>query len=311
MSGRSKILDRIAAECGLPDLVAVLSENISGADLKSLLMEVSARRASRQTVSDVLDQFGSDPLTQPSLTDPFRMLEVDLLAFTLAKEHFEPIELAPICPLGTITSLTSLNQDRIVSTTRKSEVVSDSTNVLALECARRRRKGYQEPIRLCASHRLMRPGVELKPGDLPHFRMFGLCSSVRGAKGFELEIGELRRHLNFHMALLRALKFKDGLGGRIRLTLSAFGAMSHEVLTELTSALGKDFSGVDVSPDHERVHGKGYYSGLCFHVYFEIAGKEYFVADGGFVDWTKELLHDRRERMLISGIGTERLCGIA
>jgi hypothetical protein len=31
------------------------------------------------------------------------------------------------------------------------------------------------------------------------------------------------------------------------------------------------------------------------------------VADGGTVDWTQRLLSDRRERLLLSGIGTERV----
>ena len=37
---------------------------------------------------------------------------------------------------------------------------------------------------------------------------------------------------------------------------------------------------------------------------------ELFIADGGFTDWTAKLLNDAKERLLISGIGSERLIGL-
>jgi hypothetical protein len=33
------------------------------------------------------------------------------------------------------------------------------------------------------------------------------------------------------------------------------------------------------------------------------------LADGGAVDWTQKLLSDAKERLVISGIGSERVCG--
>jgi hypothetical protein len=32
--------------------------------------------------------------------------------------------------------------------------------------------------------------------------------------------------------------------------------------------------------------------------------------DGGAVDWTQRLLSNAKERLVISGIGSERLCGM-
>ena len=34
------------------------------------------------------------------------------------------------------------------------------------------------------------------------------------------------------------------------------------------------------------------------------------MADGGFVDWTAALLANRKERLLISGYGVDRLAGL-
>jgi hypothetical protein len=39
----------------------------------------------------------------------------------------------------------------------------------------------------------------------------------------------------------------------------------------------------------------------------EINGGEAEIADGGFVDWTQQLLENGKERMLISGFGLELL----
>jgi hypothetical protein len=35
------------------------------------------------------------------------------------------------------------------------------------------------------------------------------------------------------------------------------------------------------------------------------------VSDGGFTDWTARLLADAKERLLISGLGSERLLSLA
>ena len=56
-----------------------------------------------------------------------------------------------------------------------------------------------------------------------------------------------------------------------------------------------------------RLHAVGYYRGVSLNVDAVLGGREYSVADGGTVDWTQRLLSDRRERLLVSGIGTERI----
>jgi GNAT superfamily N-acetyltransferase len=56
-----------------------------------------------------------------------------------------------------------------------------------------------------------------------------------------------------------------------------------------------------------RLHAVGYYRGVSFNIDAELGGQVYSVADGGTVDWTQQLLSDRRERLLVSGIGTERV----
>jgi hypothetical protein len=62
---------------------------------------------------------------------------------------------------------------------------------------------------------------------------------------------------------------------------------------------------VALAPD--RPSGRGYYTGLCFKVFAVFGETELEVADGGFVDWTQRLLGNRKERLLISGYGIDRI----
>jgi hypothetical protein len=39
-----------------------------------------------------------------------------------------------------------------------------------------------------------------------------------------------------------------------------------------------------------------------------VAGTELELIDGGFTTWTQQLLSNRKKRLLISGLGVERLC---
>ena len=50
-----------------------------------------------------------------------------------------------------------------------------------------------------------------------------------------------------------------------------------------------------------------YYSDLRFNIFAtNSSGKEYFLIDGGFTDWTQQLLSNKKERLFTSGFGIER-----
>ena len=65
--------------------------------------------------------------------------------------------------------------------------------------------------------------------------------------------------------------------------------------------------GVEVTEAPERESGRAYYRGLCFKVFAGRGRHRLEVGDGGFVDWTAKLLGSRKERLLISGYGIDRL----
>ena len=63
--------------------------------------------------------------------------------------------------------------------------------------------------------------------------------------------------------------------------------------------------------DHTRQRGRGYYRDLCFKVNAHASGTLEEIGDGGFTDWTRKLAASNKERLLISGIGLDRLAGFA
>lgn len=78
----------------------------------------------------------------------------------------------------------------------------------------------------------------------------------------------------------------------------------------VADAIGEAVDGAVRDPD--RTSGRGYYQGLCFKVMARFGGGELEeVGDGGFVGWTRELLSNRKERLLISGLGIDRLAALS
>jgi hypothetical protein len=62
--------------------------------------------------------------------------------------------------------------------------------------------------------------------------------------------------------------------------------------------------------DLDRTAGRGYYPSLCLSVRARFGDEMVECGDGGFVDWTQRLLSDRSERLLISGLGLDRMAAL-
>ena len=62
--------------------------------------------------------------------------------------------------------------------------------------------------------------------------------------------------------------------------------------------------------DRARQAGRGYYHSLCFKVNAYVQGEAREIGDGGFTDWTARLTANHKERLLISGLSTDRLAAI-
>ncbi len=313
------IIDRIRREQAGTELFEALAERLNPSDLQSLLLEVYRVRAAQQTPAGLLAQYERNRFVRPSAVDPRLLLEFDHLAFALAAPLFEPVELAPVGPLGTTSAIASVDQNSTIATVRNSELVSDSTNVLALECALRRRGLLQSPerirerVRLCASHRLLRAQHYDRPGALAHFRLFALCTAGRDQGSYSFEAEALVEQLGFYLRLLAALIERGYAMHSLRIGLTDFAAGNHQSAMQenVITPLAAQFPNVAFGFDPDRATGRDYYQGFCFYIYIkDEAGTEHTLVDGGFTSWTQQLLNNKKERLLISGIGTERVCSL-
>jgi hypothetical protein len=53
--------------------------------------------------------------------------------------------------------------------------------------------------------------------------------------------------------------------------------------------------------------GNRYYRGVRFKIFVTLDGSRLELAEGGFVDWSQKILGSKKERVLISGLGVERI----
>src|SRR5205807_3257795 len=201
-----------------------------------------------------------------------------------------------------------------VSTIRNTEVVSDSTNVLAIECAVRRGEqknfstGQASPVHLAASHRLLRgQKFGVGPGTRQHFRAFTLSSAGRDVGSLRFETETIGLHIEFFVTALR--KFL-GSPSTLRVAISDFGSKTpRPAVQPVVKKLQSAYKRVKIGIDQGRTQGKGYYGELCFKIFAtDSARKERELVDGGDVNWTQKLLNNAKERLIISGCGSERLC---
>ena len=310
--------ERILREAGAPELIDVLAERLAPTDLQSLLLEVYRRRAASIQPGQLLERYEQDRFVRPSAIAPGMLTQVDRLVWSLLPDAYVAVELSPVCPLGANSSIATVDQNNVVTTIRNTEVVADVTNVLALECASRRRlllrhnPRSRERVRLCASHRVVRAqAYRAAPGMFPHFRLLGLCTAGRDEGSFRFEAASLIEQIAFYVRLLHAVSQPgyETSGVRVALTDLEGGRRERALIEQVLKPLMTSYPAVLYELDPNRETGRGYYTGACFHIYAtNMAGTEFELIDGGFTTWTRQLLSNNKERLLISGLGIERLC---
>jgi hypothetical protein len=86
----------------------------------------------------------------------------------------------------------------------------------------------------------------------------------------------------------------------------ALHARLERIAAEVLAPLAASYPEARLRFDLTRLAGLGYYAGPCLRIDARAPdGRRYNVGDGGFLCWTGELLSDRRERLLSTGIGVD------
>ena len=304
------LLERIVRESGVPDLVEVLAERLAPTDLQSLMMEVYRRRSALVSPPELLERFGTDRFTRPATTTPAAVAGFEQLAWSLLPKGYEAVELSPLCPLGTNSVIATVDQHKVVSTSRNNEVVADSTAVLALACALRRRHlladraTRAEVVSLAASQRQVRAQGFGGPRSWAHFRLLGVASAGRDQGSLAFEVDALVTQISFLVTVVG----HHWPGRRTRVAITDLCDRSEVWERGVVQVLCDRFPHLAAEMGPTRQSGRGYYVDACYKVYvIDATGDEVECGDGGCTTWTRQLLSNNKERLVIGGLGIERL----
>jgi hypothetical protein len=321
---KDPIIEKIAAKTGIPHIVDLLASRLSGSELNSLLLEVFEKRRKYVTPALLLQQYQLNRFVQPAETDMIELLTRELTTLQFLKEHrFQPLELSPAAQWGSCSVVGTVDQKKIISATRNTEIVADATNSLALHIAHIRKSGLAMPpanaaqssgnaapqhaadvLRFCTVHRHIRtPTISVK-GFTPHFKIGCVVSAGRDTGSFRFESLYLQEHIETLGGLFRDVYGID----RIRFKLQKRGGYPDDdlLMARVMAHLAESITGWTIIRE-DPPGTNNYYKGIQFKMIIEVNGREIEIADGGFVDWTQQLLGNHKERMLISGFGLDLL----
>jgi hypothetical protein len=312
-SGR-ELLNRVVDEAGGEAVLLALADRLSGADLTTLLLEVMRRRTERVSPAEVLRQYSRDRFVRPSDLDLRELRRVEDVMFGALPPGFEVLTLAPVVPLGAHSAVATVDPRKVIVTVRRTEVAADPTNALALEAAVRRRRLLSaspsrpaEAVRLATSQRVTRAALFSGPASFAHFQLLGVVTAGRDTGGREFERRALLEHLRIGVTGLLAAGADS-----LTLALTCLDEVGARLLGEAREEFAGCAPGVTVVDAPEREAGRGYYYCLCFKIFARFGEAEPCeISDGGFVDWTAQLLGSRKERLLISGHGLDRVALMA
>jgi len=277
-----------------------LAEGLPASEVWSLLLGVLARRAEGRAPAELLRQWEQDRFVQPAFIDQRTLNALDghLLA---AAEGFEAIELSPLAPLGSCSAVGLASQNKTVSTARGTEVVSDPTNGMALECARRLRRDPGQVVRLATCHRCVRAQeIPKRPGHAAHFRLFGLATAGRERKDHDFTVEALGEQIATHLTALDRLGRHGYAISDVRVKI-----LSTPARAGLADRIAASVRAASVSRE---TFDHPYYDGLRFMLNIRgLQGNDLFLADGGAFDWLRKLTSNRRLTFVASGMGSQLL----
>jgi hypothetical protein len=276
-----------------------LTETLPASRLWSLLLDIFERRASRRTPSALMDQWERDGFTRLSYIDQRTLVALDghLLA---AASAFEAVELSPLAPLASCSVVGLASQNKIVSALRGTEVVSDPTNVLALECARRLKGDASQIVRLTTSQRCVRAQELPKlPGFAAHFRMFCLATAGQEQQDHGFVVSALAEQIATLLSALDRLEQHGYAFPDREVRVLATAERAH-----VADRIAGGMSGVRVT---RAVLEHPYYNnGLRFQIDSRsTSGSAIPLIDGGAFDWVAKLASNRRFVFVASGMGSQ------
>jgi hypothetical protein len=276
---------------------AALTKGLAASELWSLLLGVAEQRAAQRSAALVLQQWERDRFVCPAYVDQRTLNQLDSHLLAVAS-GFEALELSPLAPLGSCSAIALASQNKIVSTIRGTEVVSDPTNLLALESARRLRKNRRQSVKLTTNHRCVRAQpVPNDAGYAAHFRLFCITSAGHERKDQGFLVESLSEHIQTHLSALNRLE-QHGYGFPDR-SIKILVTPERKILAERIA------SGVHAPVLIEPLT-HDYYDGLRFMISARSSSGEHLpLIDGGAFDWLRKLTSNNKLVFVASALGSQ------
>lgn len=304
----SDIIKSILHRINQPGLLNILADELSGTELNSLLLEVFNRRTKSTTPAEMFDQYQRNRFVKPADLPVLKMKRMELDILGLFELHaFHPIELSPVSIRGSCSAVASVDQKKVLTALRGTEVLADSTNAMALHaCDLRRKKMIPESpstiwMRCSNIQRQLRTQTISGKGFRPHFRIGCLVSCGRDSGDFAFEKLSLREHMTVMKTLFLEYYQVDEV--HFRLLRRDGYVRSDDLLQGVNVFLKQEAPQLGFTIVDRPEAATQYYQGIQYKVDIRVNGKTYEIADGGFVDWTQHLLQNKKERMLSTGFG--------
>lgn len=298
----SQIVHTILAKLGNERLITELTTKLSQSEMTTLLLALSQEMTAQSSPVDLLNKYGTNRFVKPSELSPIKLKKIELDMLELAENSgFTSLELSPASPLGSCSVIAKVDQNKVISATRGVELMSDSTNMLAIYLANGiKNKSINNSINdvhVCAASRVTRGQWFKQANVLPHFGLFTLVSSGKDTGSYRFEKDTLTRHIAFYLNYYGG---KLGQETKVFLHMRKGYTDSEGFLDRLVDHLNVEFPSCLFIEDRVESSNQ-YYKGLNFEV--NVNGVN--IVDGGFVDWTQQLLGNKKERLLISGTGMD------
>jgi hypothetical protein len=303
----SVIVDKILERIKQPQLIEILSEKLSGSELNSVLLEVFHRRSKNIKPAELLRLYDENRFVKPSDLPAIELRRIELELFKLFDKHsFKSLELSPVSILGSCSVVATADQNKILSALRGTEVLADATNAMALHVASHKKMymgDSQSGIsNYCAIPRHLRAqAIEDGKGFTPHFKIACAVSAGVDVGDFYFEKESVGSHIKVMTEIFKDFYKVDDISFRF------FCRSGYDDPTILASRISEhvmqEVPGCKIEVIKKPEKAMNYYCGIQYKIDINVNGRTWEIGDGGFVDWTQQLLQNKKERMLCTGIG--------
>ena len=306
----SDVTRKLLEKLGYPGLLNLLAEGLSGAELNTLLLDVFRNKAKATSPSALLRKYQHNRFVKPADLPVLELKKAELELLTLFKDHqFDPIDLSPVSVLGSCSVVALADQNKNLSALRGTEVLADATNAIALHiCDLKKSKLWlpefpSQKLRFSTIQRHVRTQSIMGAGFTPHFKIGAFVTSGLDTGSFTFE----KESLLGQIQLLYAI-YKDYYGVNeisFRLLCRNGYADPPRLAREVRDYILHHSPQLDIEIIENPEKETNYYTGLQYKTHIQWNNNIFEIADGGFVNWTQQMLQNKKERFLIGGIGFE------